>query len=202
MNRLSINWDYVAASVCTPLHETRETGINEVTRLLHGECITIDHGKVSRVCYWNPFEVVREEPLEDVDQAVSTLRHTTRSCVHAWASRYPSILELLSGGLDSSIVASCLADSPSRPIVTCVNYRNKYDPSTDERSFAALAAERAGFPILEQEWPSQLDLSGILEVPIHACPFNNVFQFATAEMLRQTARDCGATGYFTGEGGD
>ena len=86
------------------------------------------------------------------DEAVVSLRETTVGCEHAWASCYDGIVHNLSGGLDSSIVLSCLKSAPSRPRVTCLNYFTT-GPNEDERRspdnvarvVAYLASERSGW---------------------------------------------------------
>jgi len=120
--RLSVDWDFVAADLLGNTPETRRTGLKEVTRLLHGECVELSISQETRNIYWNPWEFAQRPFDFDVDLAANRLREMTRYCVSSWASCHSSVVQLLSGGLDSSIVASCLQAAPSAPRVTCVNY--------------------------------------------------------------------------------
>ena len=70
--------------------------------------------------------------------------HARRRCRRGHAS----LLHRLSGGLDSSIVAGCLGRASTQPRIACYTYFNPHGRS-DERPWARLAAEHAGFEHLE-----------------------------------------------------
>ena len=148
--QLSIDWEYVAAYLSTTMLDGTRTGLNEVSRVLHGECICVCRGVVQRQYYWHPARFALES-LEDQTEAAAAIRVTARRCVHSWASLYPGILQMLSGGLDSSIVLGCLADAPTQPKITCLNYRNARDRCTDERSYARVASARVACALVERE---------------------------------------------------
>lgn len=197
----SIDWEYVAAYLSTTLLEGSRTGLKEVSRLLHGECFSLCGGKVRRRYYWHPARFAVDR-LEDPTEAAEALRETAKRCVHAWASCYSGILHLLSGGLDSSIVLGCLTDAPTRPRITCLNYRNSRDPGTDERSYARLAAARAGCTMVEHEWQTHYSLDDITRLPRRASPYNSVFEVGLSDVQSEIARQNGATASFAGTGGD
>jgi asparagine synthase (glutamine-hydrolysing) len=199
---LSINWDYVHSRVFPILTDTWETGLNEVTRLVGGECMEIGRQHQSRSFYWHPFDVAQSTPIEDDAVAVAAVRQTVSDSVHTWAGCYDGILQMLSGGLDSSIVVSCLARAPSRPRVTCLNYYYTRASNSDERGFARLAAQQAGYALLEWETDSTTSLQGMLEIPRHHSPYNFVPEFALGGVSAQFARAHGAQGVFAGMGGD
>lgn len=200
--RLSVNWDYVHSRIFPVLTDTWETGLNEVTRLVGGECTEITRQRHTRSFYWHPFDVAQAAPIEDAAAAVTAVRQTVSVSVHAWAGCYDGILQMLSGGLDSSIVVSCLARAPSRPQVTCLNYYYTRASNSDERGFARLAAKQAGYELLEWETDSTASLQGMLEIPRHHSPYNFVPEFALGEVSAQFAQENGAQGIFAGIGGD
>ena len=199
--RFSVDWEYMAAYLSTTMLEGNRTGLKEVTRLLHGECISLYQGSVQRRYYWHPAKFATER-LESKTEAAQQLRETTKCCVHSWASCYPGILQMLSGGLDSSIVLGCLADAPTRPNITCLNYRNSRDPCTDERTYARVAAARAGCMLIEREWETHYSLEAITRLPRRESPYNSVFEVGLARAQSDIARRHGATACFAGTGGD
>ncbi len=197
----SINWSYVAAHLCYQILEVHASALNEVSRVLGGECVEWRAGRATRSFYWNPLDIADSAVIEDVAQAATALRETTRRCVHAWAGEHRSIIHTLSGGLDSSIVVSCLRDAPSSPAVACVNY---YSPGadSDERSYAQLAARHAGYEIIERERDVAIRLETLLDAPPSAYPVNCRYYIENSAGEAHLTRDRQATAIFCGEGGD
>jgi asparagine synthase (glutamine-hydrolysing) len=197
----SVNWKYVAAMLCQVQLQIPSTGLNEVSRVLGGECVEHREGRSSRSFYWNPLELARSDVIQDATEAASALREVTRDCVHAWASSYRSIVHLLSGGLDSSIILACLKDAPVRPRMACLNYFSA-GSNTDERGYAKLAAGSAGFEIIERERDSTLSLAPLLRIRSSATPMDYFFYLDEGRGDAGVAREHGATAVFSGFGGD
>jgi asparagine synthase (glutamine-hydrolysing) len=125
-----------------------------------------------------------------------------KACVHAWASRHNSIIHSLSGGLDSSIVLSCLQDAPTRPAITCFNYSFERS-GADERRFARLAAKRAGCEMREHVIDANaVRLDRLLEVSLSPKPWYYLNDVMNGAFEAQLAADCRASAIFTGNGGD
>src|SRR5262249_43983221 len=122
----------------------------EVSEVQFGERVRFQGSSVHRSLEWNPLAIAQTDPIEDPGAAVAELRHTTRACVHAWASCYAGILHNLSGGLDSSIVLSCLKDAPSHPNITCLHYFGT-GPDEDERKYARMMAGRVNVELIEHQ---------------------------------------------------
>jgi len=199
----SVNWDYIATMLGFQLMlDTRETGLNEITRIAGGECLTIERSSMSIDVYWDPFEIVRTGSIDDVRTAAARLRTTVKGVTHAWASRYDSILHLLSGGLDSSIILGCLTDAPSVPSVVCINNYYSRGSNSDERSFARLAAHRAAVRLVEFESNPNVDLRSAIEIAPAASPSDIVTGSGSLAQIRQTSKDFHAQALFSGVGGD
>lgn len=199
----SPNWNYLAADLAMGmLPETRETGMNEIERVLRGECWSIRQGRVERRHYWHPYKFVNAGRIDDPDIAASELRYTTHECVRAWASCYDSKLAMLSGGLDSSIVVSVLAARSVDSDVVCINYRNPHDPVTDERYLAREVANEAGFALLELEQSAAFSLAPLLDMPRLAAPCQPLSELSNAAREREIAQNYRASAIFTGHGGD
>ena len=124
------------------------TGLKQVSQIFPGECVTVSDAGERRATYWDPISIAQSNIVEDHDEVVARLKLTTESCTAAWASCHQSIILLLSGGLDSTIVLSCLSRAPSEPRVTCLNF---VTPTVegDEREYARQAAKHMRMELRE-----------------------------------------------------
>ena len=206
VERLSVNWDYMAARVVFSGLQARETGLKGIEELHAGECDAIGSYGIRSEFYWHPFRIAQSPPLEDPEKAAHNLRATAKACIHAWAACYPGVLVRLSGGLDSSVVLGCLRDAPSRPRVTCVTYFPEEEDGRedgDEREYARAAACQAQCPLVEvPRTPtsrlSQMSDMGDFPVPV-------IFNSRNVEenaLERRLAQEHGAGARLGGEGGD
>lgn len=200
--RFSTNWEYVQTDLCTPIYEHHATGLNEVSRVVHGECVELHQGRLSKSYYWNPFDVAAAFSHDDIEIAGTKLRDATAGCVHAWASCHESLLEMLSGGLDSSIILGLLHSAPSRPQITCLNARNPYDLGTDERTYARLAANGTRCRLVEYERDPMVRLNPSLEAPKTVSPLGDLFMYEPDEVFVKTIEESKATAIVSGAGGD
>ena len=200
--RFSINWKYVAAHVPHSALQVHETGLNEVSDVLPGGCLTFGKEGVERSLAWKPMDVAERNPIEDAGDAAEALRATVRACVHAWASAYEGIVHCLSGGLDSSIVLSCLKDAPSRPSLLCLNYFGT-GSHEDERRYARLAARHTNAELLECQLDSgSVRLEKMLTIRRSAKPWSYLYELQHGELESRLAAERGATAIFSGGGGD
>jgi asparagine synthase (glutamine-hydrolysing) len=177
-------------------------GIDSVHR---GECVRFDQrgGMVARSFYWHPSRY--EDPalaIECPERAARALRATVRGCVHSLASHHSSVLQQISGGLDSSIVLGCLSEAPNKPDVTCYCGYVPGHPS-DERRWARLAAEKSGFRYLELACePRRVDFRHMPILAPSVEPESYFFHWQKGLTERVLVDEVEATGVFTGEGGD
>jgi len=195
----SVNWPYVVAMLCHARLQVHRTGLNEVSQVLGGECVESCQGRVTRRFYWNALHIATSQVFESAAEATASLRATTRDCVHAWASSYRSIVHLLSGGLDSSIVFACLKDAPLRPQVACLNYHSP-GSNTDERDYARLAA--GGSEVIERQRDSALGLEPMLRIRKSPIPTDYFFYLDGGRAEAEVAAERQARAVFSGYGGD
>jgi asparagine synthase (glutamine-hydrolysing) len=200
--RTHVNWDYITTRVAVPWRlESRETGLVDVFTVSAGECLErTPTGDLHRSLLWDPQEVVSRNPIETVGEATRELRRSVRSAVHTWASCYSGIVHALSGGFDSSVVLSCLADAPSEPQITCQTYYS--EGSDDERKYADLAARRANCRLIEMQWAEDIDLRGLREVTRAPTPTLYLQWLELSHRDAQLAHEVGADAIFGGHGGD
>ena len=178
----------------------RETVLAGVLRVLPGELIRLGADAEDTTLLWNPVEFARSPTMTDPAAAGMELRETVRACTGAWASCYQDILLRLSGGVDSSILASCLSRAQTTARVTCVNYHSPGSDS-DERGYARLAAARAGCELVERERDSGFRLERILTMARTPAPVAYVGRLASL-VDAELAAAHGAPALFTGAGGD
>jgi len=200
----SVDWHYVARHVCCADPQSRTTGLREIRQVHPGECVELRAAKMTATRQlWDPVSIARREWPDSIEETVRRIRSQIEQVVWAWASRYPRIVHLLSGGLDSSVLLHCLVSAPSRPRITCLNYYGLAGVNSDERSFARLALNGHDCELIER--PSQdsaPDLRRMLDSARTAVPLGLIYRALTRDIERQLAHDTGATAYFSGVGGD
>ncbi|HVY81824.1 MAG TPA: asparagine synthase C-terminal domain-containing protein, partial [Steroidobacteraceae bacterium] len=138
----------------------------------------------------------------DPSAAAAMVREAVRSCVHAWASLHRAVIHNLSGGLDSSIVLSCLVNATSRPQITCLHY---FAPasSEDERKYARLAASHFRAELVECPLDAAaLDLRKLLRIRYTPRPWFYIYDLEQGPLEAQVAASRGATSIFSGASGD
>lgn len=198
---LSINSHFLRGYLAFSTGSGRETGLNEIETLLPGERASYSGATQTHDFLWNPLEIAAIEPVEDEQEAIRLTYRTVRACVHAWASCFDGILQSLSGGLDSSIVASCLKDAPTAPRVLCRHYYMT-GPGADERLYARLASKSAGFELIEKELRANYKVDPTRPAPRAVLPAQWPFDYDDFEADRKFFESQGLSAEFAGNGGD
>jgi asparagine synthase (glutamine-hydrolysing) len=202
IKRFSVDWEYIRRLLAYSGYQSRETALNEVSEVQLGERVRFSGDTVHRSLEWNPLAIAQTHPIPDPQTAVTELRRTTRACIHAWASCYSDIVHNLSGGLDSSIVLSCLKDTPSQPNITCVHYFGT-GPDEDERKYARLMASLVKVELIEHQLdPQEAKLDNILNLRRSSRPWFYMYELEHGRFEGQLAAERVAKGLFSGAGGD
>lgn len=179
----------------------RRCALDGVTRILAGERVSLgDIDKPVVDLQWDASRLAETPSTLRPAQAAEALRDTVTTCVQAWAACYDSILLRLSGGVDSSILASCLGQGRTPAKVTCLNYHSPGSDS-DERSFARLAADAAKLELIEYERDAAFNLERILDVARTPVPNHYVGRLTSSSDI-EIANVVGASAMFSGAGGD
>jgi asparagine synthase (glutamine-hydrolysing) len=180
-----------------------QPSLNEVRTIRRGECVELGQSLQPPVFHWNPLRFV--EPSVAIDAptfAARAMRSTVRSCTRTLCIDHESVLHRLSGGLDSSIIAACLADVPDAPRLTCYTY---FTPGgrSDERPWARLAASRHQLQHQEHSAVAeQIPLPKVLSLPSLVEPTACMGYLLRNTLEQQIAREHQATAVFCGDGGD
>jgi asparagine synthase (glutamine-hydrolysing) len=221
----SIDRHYLLRCLIFCLLSTADTGLEGVEHVPAGTRLTLAQGRTTHALMWDPIEIARRRGIEQVTEATSALRSTVQSTVDAWAACYENITLRLSGGFDSSVMAGCLAQAPSKPRVEYLNawidieldssrlYLPGMDASNadkfraiaghgDERYFARLVAERWGVPLIERRKTLAMDLSRHWHTPLRLCPGLYYTAMQTDDASVELAKTHGTQAFFSGLGGD
>lgn len=195
---IRVNWDALAASILFGAVGGRETALEGITQLLPGEALDTGTGKSALL--WDPVKIASSPSEFNEPHAADLLREAVRSCTRSWAACYDTILLRLSGGVDSSILLSCLAPAGTPSDVICVNYHS-HGSDSDERVYARLAAARAGRDLVERERDPDFRIDRVLTIARTPGPIPYIgWMNARADAALAAAHSAGAI--FTGAGGD
>ncbi|MGX5711726.1 asparagine synthase-related protein [Sphingopyxis terrae subsp. ummariensis] len=185
----------IDASLRFPLLRCSATEIEGVTEILPGEIARFGEAG-ARTGSWSPWDHVSRPPRQPSAQELHALVHRV---VAAWSDRFDRVQLELSGGLDSSIVAACLAarGAPWRALTLVTA-----GPDGDERLFARAVAELTGVRLAELMLPAEPgDPLAPVRLP-RARPAGFGLLGSNDVELLAAANDFGADAIFSGTGGD
>lgn len=223
--RCEVNRRYLARWLLYTSLMTRDTGLEGVEELPGGERVTLSAAGTRLARLWDPAAIARTACFERPDEAAKAVRSTVQSTIDAWASCYEDITLKLSGGLDSSIVAGCLAQAPTRPHVTYLNFAidaaSRQEPlhmpgldrrtaeklraiagHGDERYFARLVADRWNVPLVERQRTNDMDLARLWQAPLSVGPPLYFSMMEIDDVEIEIARTRGTQAFFSGQAGD
>ncbi|MBL4800762.1 MAG: hypothetical protein JKY45_02640 [Emcibacter sp.] len=198
--KFSVDWATIAKKMLYVTDDTKAP-INEIVKVLPGQCLTITPTEKSKTFYWNPQKISQTDVIEDVEEASRILRQTILSTVAAMAAPYDNVINQ-TGGLDSSILLASLAETPSALDVTCLNTYQNYSGG-DERYFVRKAAAHVGVPLIEYEVPTvEFDFPEMAAAPITTSPPHYFGGIKFEKYLSKKLREVKGQAMFNGTGGD
>ena len=194
----SIDFNEIGRQLYRAFVPVPPTALHGIRELLAGFALSVQADLITQEPWWSPWEHCA--PIaENSEQAAERLSRVVAHCVQAWASTHKRLLLSVSGGLDSSIVAVCLAKCDAE--VACLTMFTD-DPSGDERAYARVLCDHLGLRLIEQ--PYRLEDIEITE-PLAAHlprPRDRTDANAYERMHHAVAREIGANAFVTGNGGD
>jgi asparagine synthase (glutamine-hydrolysing) len=176
--------------------ETCLTGLEE---LLGGDRLVVTGGNCRTETLWSPWDFVGPDQPTSVDEQAERVRRQVIACVDARASSFDRVLLLLSGGLDSSIVAASLAAGSANFDLVTMTTR---DPLGDERGYAATMAGAVGRPLHEARREIGRIDPGRSPAARLPRPAGRLFEQDSLQIGAEIAGETGAQAIFTGGGGD
>lgn len=193
-----IAWDALGRALYASGFPTDETALDGIGVLLPGGAVTLQgEGEHSAVA-WSPWTFV-EAPTEQPSKTIERLRRSIDHCITAWSSLCQRPLVSLSGGLDSSIVAACLAGAHRN--ASCITMYTD-DPAGDERRFAQAICRQFGLPLTERRYDlDAVDLGRALGSHL-PYPIGRAEAQPYEKAHAEVAADLGSDAFFSGNGGD
>lgn len=174
------------------------TAIRGVHELLAGFELRFPSGMETQQAWWSPWDHVSNEGMAAAE-AAERLARIVHHSVQTWASTRHRLLLSVSGGLDSSIIAACLAKCDADFV--CLTMFTD-DPAGDERLFARTLCNHLGIRLIERAYRIEdIDITEPL-APHLPRPRDRAQALAYERVNLEVAGEIGADGFVTGNGGD
>ncbi|WP_448662533.1 asparagine synthase-related protein [Sphingomonas sp. CJ20] len=142
----SIDWTILAQTLVYRDLRPARTALRGISEVLPGTRLIIRRGVAQSSCIWSPWDFARaDQQIAGMAIARERLRDTINATLGAWSGCFSHPLLEISGGLDSSIVASGFAGASS---AHCLTFGPGPDDS-DERPWAREIAKHLGLPLTE-----------------------------------------------------
>ncbi|MBT0670623.1 asparagine synthetase B family protein [Novosphingobium profundi] len=178
----------------------RDTCLEGVRALRGGAALSFGPDGYQEDVSWSAWDHAgRQDRHSSPLEASAHLRRVIIETTRAIRDDARAPLLMLSGGLDSSVLAASLSSLGSG--LRALNLVRR-DASGDERRYARSVAESLGIPLYEAEW--SLDDIDVTHSASHAAPSpaSRTFMQATSTCLARTAREHGCDLTLDGGGGD
>jgi asparagine synthase (glutamine-hydrolysing) len=194
--RPAIDWDALGRHFLSGGVPAAATALSGIFELLPGFALDLPGPLATQRPCWSPWDHV--SPIAPETMA-ERLARSVRQSVRSWAAAHGRLLVSVSGGLDSSIVAACLAEAGADAI--CLTMFGE-DPTGDERIYARAVCGKLGLRLLER--PDRLeDVDIALAIAPHLPrPFGRSQALSYEKNHIEVAGAVGADAFMTGNGGD
>src|SRR5579859_3525071 len=196
----SVDAQALVRHIAWPEWRRDETCLESVRELRGGDRLLVSPDGVACETLWSPWAfVARDWLIDDPDEAARAIGQAVRVSVSARAASSNRLLLLLSGGLDSAIVAASLARVQAD--FSCLNLVGD-DAASDEQSYAGLVARSVGAELHVQSFDlKRVDVgrSGAAHMPY---PVHRCFTQAQDSLAAEVAERQGADMILDGGGGD
>jgi len=198
----TIDWDYLRAFLVFRYFMTEFTGLREVREIGAGARRQITpRGESQTRWLWSGAQIASEAAENRFESAAHGLRDVATRCFAAWGREYQTIILSLSGGLDSSILATLLRQVSSAKIVGLHYVGQGYEAF--ESQHARLAAAAAEIDLVEAHQDPEAEcLHELLAAPRFARPKVKLLSYQVDAIARRTADRYGADAFMLGQGGD
>lgn len=189
----------LARHIAYPEWRSSETCLDGVAELRGGHCLHVGPARIERSSIWSPWRFIREDmQFSDPQDAVGRVRDAVRVGGAARTTGRQCLL-LLSGGLDSAILAATLAGEGVN--FGCLNLIAN-DAASDERRYANLVAGSLDVDLETRRF--ELEKTDVrrsaaanMPYPVHRC-----FTQALDDVAAEVARAYHADLIVDGGGGD
>lgn len=177
----------------------RATCLRSITELLPGMCAAISPPGIRFLSYWSPWDFASPPHIAALSEFADELRNTILDCIERWASCFDGIVLGVSGGLDSSIVASATARASGD--LRCFTMVGP-DADGDERRYASALTKSLGLPLISEFYAAEnIDVHrpSLPHLPQPIAPY---FMQCIERAHRALDQEHSIGAFFTGNGGD
>ena len=182
-----------------PFLRTAGTGFEGIVEVLPGAALDLVGNHWVEGIGWRPHPFCkRSAAILDPAKAARELRCTALATVPSQLAEERTLLRL-SGGLDSSIIAACLAQAGRK--VACINFATRA-PEGDERDYARAVAGSFGFPLSELHEAGEATLESPAQLSFRPAtnplllPFETIVSAASAGQFELIVDGAGGDNLF------
>lgn len=196
---LQVDIEAVASHLFTDGLRRPRTCLTGIKELLWGSRLLVSSSAAETETCWSPWDFAAVRYREDPDELARELHSRALNVIAARLRGLDKVAVMLSGGLDSSILAASVAASGTP--FTCLNL-TMGDRIGDERDYASLVATRLGVPLQGAEQDIRhVDVTRS-EASHLARPIARSFAQSTRLAKQRLAAAVGAQAILDGGGGD
>lgn len=193
-----VDWGAVARLMVRPEMAASRSALRNVTIPVPGAIMRWTGRNSVCEIVWNPVAIAGDRTIADA----AALPGTLGRCVTAWTRGESRVSVELSGGLDSSIIAGCLASQAFRPAIGAITLV-PHSPGGDESLYARAVAEQWGISLVEVAVrPGELDYGLLEQRPRAPQPAVYGMDVLADRLSSEVAATFGAGLILSGQGGD
>ncbi len=194
---IDINFEEIGRQLYRAFVPSPATALRGIRELLPGFALRIPADTDNQEVCWSPWDHVVDRT--DGQNEAEQLSRIVGRCVRSCASGRGRLLLSVSGGLDSSVIAACLA---KRSVdVVCLTMFAE-DPAGDERVFARALCNHLGLRLIERPYLlGDIDIEEPLAAHLPR-PRDRTQANAYERVHLEVASEVGASAFMTGNGGD
>ncbi|WP_334185325.1 asparagine synthase-related protein [Novosphingobium sp.] len=195
----SVDWNRVALQLLHPDHVGTATCLHDLAEVRGGSMRILTATQTRTVTKWSPAGLPLRPFAETAEEASEIVSRAARACITARARRFDRVVLLLSGGVDSSIVAAALVEAGIKIDALTLTTR---DALGDERDYARSVSSHLGLVLHERD-------RDVKRIEIARSTATGLPRPAGRFMWQESMRHCseladatGAEAIFNGGGGD
>jgi asparagine synthase (glutamine-hydrolysing) len=140
-----IDWSIIVQGLVYRDVKSTMTALRGISEIMPGTAARLYPTGLETRCVWNPWHFVsKANPWLTSEEAVEMVRAAVDACITAWAGCFSHAIVEISGGLDSAIVAACVASTNMR--ATGITYA-AIGGDLDETPYADAIARHLAMPL-------------------------------------------------------
>ncbi len=196
----SLDYSFLKATATGSAFDRVGSGLQGISEIHAGASTMVSRNETSRHQCWNPYSFVARASKQSFDETSQSVRFTIRKVVRTLARRFNNVAVAL-GGLDSSVVASCLSNLTHSCAVQTFTYATE-GRGGDEYYYSKSVADFLGHPIDKYTLRSDnIDFDFVMAGNGQPKP-DRVFEFGDLAAQPDMDKYKDIQALFTGAGGD